>query len=284
MINEMNIELENKGLYFIRYTSIDIAKQTLFFVHGLGDSGIAFLEAFERDRFENYNVVVPDLLGYGRSSLAKDGKYTLNHQSKRLLSLIRKLKLKDIILFGHSLGGDLGTLMCHHDKDKLIKAFVNVEGNITPYDRFLSSQVEKAARGNNFNVWFRDKFMNEIVLREWGKKWTSCLRYYSSLWFCRPFAFEENARDIYKRNERHKNCEASEIGYMFLSLELPKLYCWGEESLSIESKFFISDVRHKIPNFKFEGSFHWPMIDRSVQFYNILSIFCSENTNNKKNL
>jgi hypothetical protein len=43
----------------------------------------------------------------------------------------RCLGTGDLIIIGHSMGGDIATLLCASDKRNMIVKFVNIEGGLT---------------------------------------------------------------------------------------------------------------------------------------------------------
>ena len=57
------------GVIFYRHTNIDPHRKTILFIHGLGDSSRVFREAFFEAGLQDFNIIVPDLLGYGKSKL-----------------------------------------------------------------------------------------------------------------------------------------------------------------------------------------------------------------------
>ena len=63
MINEATISVPD-GYMFYRHNQIDQERTTLLFLHGLGESGLCFVDAFHEPALKNYNIIVPDLLGY----------------------------------------------------------------------------------------------------------------------------------------------------------------------------------------------------------------------------
>ena len=132
----------------------------MLFLHGLGESGLSFSEAFDEIDLKEYNIVVPDLLGYGRSSAADGDGYSFEAQLERIWQLAehQNFDLQEIHLIGHSLGGDLATLMCEQDDETRIKSLVNVEGNLTSHDLFISRKAAWAAKRPDFKQWFDDEF------------------------------------------------------------------------------------------------------------------------------
>ncbi|MBA6154493.1 alpha/beta fold hydrolase [Gelidibacter maritimus] len=87
----------------ISYIKEGDAPKTLLFVHGLSSNAdawsknIAVLKA-------DYTCIALDLPGYGKSSIP-DADYTPSYFAEILLQFTEKLELDNIILIGHSMGG-----------------------------------------------------------------------------------------------------------------------------------------------------------------------------------
>lgn len=265
-MEESSFKLQNELIY-VRHNLISGDRPTLLMIHGLGDSGLAFSDVFDDTRFDDFNILVPDLIGYGRSSVGAGGDYSLDAQVERLWELIKRVGTSRLFLVGHSLGGDLATLLCVSDRDRTIERFVNVEGNVTQFDLFISGKAAAAARQGWFAEWFRD-FADSTVYRDWGSRQESCRRYYASLRFCRADAFIANARECYERNTALDGKYRSEIGRLYSSLSIPRVFCFGSESLSPETAQFLEE--RGLERREFEGAFHWVMVDKSEEFYSFL--------------
>jgi pimeloyl-ACP methyl ester carboxylesterase len=270
LMHESVFEIED-GWLFVRHSELHRSRPVLLFVHGLGESGLCFNEAFESSDMNEYSVVVPDMLGYGRSSNAGSGDYSIESQIRRLWRLVDFLHLGSFYVIGHSLGGDIGTFMASSDTQKRIKGLVNIEGDLTPHDIFFSNKVVSAAEEGNFTEWFEKEFKEELALKGWGSKWSSCRRYYASLQFARPEAFLANAKEIYQKNQALPGRRECLTGFTYADLKIPKIFCWGSESLAKGTLEFLesSSLHHR----KFEPAFHWPMIDQAERFYAFLSDF-----------
>jgi pimeloyl-ACP methyl ester carboxylesterase len=264
---------EGAEFNYIRHSEILSGRITLLFLHGLGESGQCFQEVFEERQFDNCNIVVPDLIGYGKSSESANGDYSFEAHIERLWKIIADLKVHDLIVIGHSMGGDIGTLLCASDKKDKIAKFVNIEGGITQYDMFISQEAVKAAEADNFTSWFHDEFMTSKVLGDWGQKYPSCKRYHSSLHDCHPEAFLVNARELFERNTSLQGEYKSETGRIYCSLSIPKVFCCGGESISSGTIDFLKE--NELEYQVFDETFHWPMIDKSEEFYSFLYEFVS---------
>ena len=256
---------------YIRHNEIASGRMTLLFLHGLGESGQCFQEVFEERRFANCNIIIPDLIGYGKSSEAANGDYSFETHIEKLWRIIAYLKIHDLIVIGHSMGGDIATLLCASDENNKIVKFINIEGGLTQYDLFVSQEAVKAAEAGNFTHWFHDEFVTAQVIGNWGRKYPSCKRYHATLRDCCPEAFLSNARELCQRNTALPGKQKSDTGRIYCSLSIPKVFCYGTESVPSGTIDFLKE--NMLEYKAFEDAFHWLMIDKAKEFYSFLYEF-----------
>ncbi len=264
---------EGAEFNYIRHNEISPGRMTLLFLHGLGDCGLCFQEVFEDRQFDKYNIIIPDLIGYGKSSESADGDYGLKSHINRLWKILDDMEINDLIVIGHSMGDDIATSMCASDRKNVIKKFVNIEGNVTQFDLSISREAVKAGEAGNFIRWFHDEFVKAKVLDDWGQKYPSCRRYHSSLRDCRPEAFLANAGELFNTNTALPGKDRSETGRIYCSLSIPKVFCYGTESASSGTIDFLKE--NNLEYEAFNEAFHWPMIDKTREFYSFLYEFIS---------
>ncbi len=271
----MNTMIFKEGSDFIytRHNEITSGRATLLFLHGLGDSGLCYQEVFNDRRFDRFNIVVPDMIGYGKSSASTNGDYSFKTYISSLWKIVEETRVNDLVVIGHSMGGDIATLLCASDQNNSIKKFVNIEGDITQFDLFISHEAIKASENGNFANWFYDEFMMAKVFEDWGQKYSSCKRYHSSLRYCHKEAFLANALELYQRNNVLPGKYKSEIGQIYSSLSIPKVFCYGTKSIHSETIDFLKENR--LAYQVFDDAFHWLMIDKPKKFYSFLYEFIS---------
>lgn len=89
----------------IAYVEEGKGETTLFFIHGLGSYLPAWKKNIEVLR-QNYHCVALDLPGYGKSGKNTD-PISLAFYADIISEMIQKLKLKQVVLVGHSMGGQI---------------------------------------------------------------------------------------------------------------------------------------------------------------------------------
>lgn len=98
-------------------------------VHGKGSITLVFVHGWSGDKSywreqiktfsKNYKVVTIDLGGHGQSGLNRKN-WTISSFGNDVASVVKRLKLKRIILIGHSMGGDVIVDAAHHLPDRVI--------------------------------------------------------------------------------------------------------------------------------------------------------------------
>ena len=252
-----------------RHNELMIARESLLFIHGLGESGLCFIEAFNHPLLGNYNILVPDLIGFGRSAGNNTDDYSFDSQVKRLIALLDVTGIQRVHVIGHSMGGDLGTLFCEAYPARAL-SLVNIEGNLTPDDRFITAQAVAAQREGRFEQWLLNDLAGDIVVN-WALQWPTCIRYIASLQMCSPAAFLASAEQLYELDSLDADDgQGGIIGLKYLHLTLPKIYCLGCGRSSISQAFL---ENHALLYQSFPDAFHWIMLDTPKTFYRLLADF-----------
>jgi len=267
-LHESTTEVDGGRIYY-RHSGLDSARPTILFIHGIGESGLCFLEAFHDSRFDDFNILVPDLIGFGRSSRAEDLDYSFSKQIIRINELLNELGITQFNLVGHSMGGIIGTQYCNQHSDRVL-SFVNIEGDLTADNRFIVDSVIQSDSKGRFEDWLRNDFARQQIISI-CHQWPSTVRYLASLNMCESRAFLDSAHEIDKLIEPLADGKTAKIGKTYLELNTRRVFCWGAESLSATTREFLENS--KLVNKCFPESFHWVMLDQTDQFYNFLFDF-----------
>jgi pimeloyl-ACP methyl ester carboxylesterase len=269
-IRESVIEVDGGRMHH-RHNGFKSSRRTILFIHGIGESGLCFSEAFHASPANQFNILVPDLSGFGKSSTATDDDYSFTRQISRIRLLLEKLGIDEFHLVGHSMGGNIGTLFCQQHADQVL-SFVNIEGDLTADNRYIVDHALRADIEGRFEQWLRIDF-SERQLAPLGRQWPSILRYLTSLKLCDNQAFLNSVREIDKSLQPITDSKAGLIGKIYVELNTPRVYCFGSESLSPSARQFLIDSG--LTQQVFADAFHWVMLDRPAAFYDFLFEFVS---------
>jgi len=252
---------------FFRHNKLEVTRPTLLFIHGIGESGFCFLEVFHTLLADDFNILVPDLSGFGLSAAATDHNYSFACQVTHLLDLLDGLGIDQVHLVGHSMGGDIGTLFCHQHEDRVL-SLVNIEGDLTADNRYVVDQALQADRDGRFEEWLRQEFTGEQITKL-CHQWPSTVRYLASLQLCQSRAFLHSALEIDELLKPEAPGDMARIGSVYLKLTTPRVFCWGEQSLKDSAREFLD--KSKLKHEAFSASYHWVMLDQPNLFYGFLA-------------
>ncbi|MGV3460748.1 MAG: alpha/beta fold hydrolase [Flavobacterium sp.] len=83
--------------------------QTVVLLHGKNFSGMYWEQTANDLAAEGYRVIMPDQVGFGKSSKPGNVQYTFQLLAQNTKALLSHLKIEKINLLGHSMGGMLAT-------------------------------------------------------------------------------------------------------------------------------------------------------------------------------
>lgn len=247
---------------FLRASFASNPKGDVWFIHGYGESGLSFLEAFNSPMVNDFNLYVPDLPGFGVSPPRPE-----NCDQKQTSKIIHQTILKlsqhrPLFLVGHSQGGLIATWLSRLF-EKQVKAYVNVEGNLTDADVTFSGQAATKDKPEICKTHILNLIRNKADSEE------SFWRYSASL----QFASAESLLCWAKAGIRFTG--ETKSGDEYAELAIPKLYLWGRKSCPQKTKDFL--IANNLKNFEFKNSHHWPMINESKLFYEVVTKFLLRN-------
>lgn len=238
---------------FIRYNIVDKTKQSIWFLHGFADSGLAYKEVFNSALTSGFNLYVVDLPGFGVSPV--NSNYVSIKAQADLLSQVIEKEIEndvEINIVAHSIGALIGTWVCQQLASK-INYYINIEGNLTEADSYFSSKPLQYNTAEEFAQFFEKKIFENAIKEERYK------RYYCSFRLAEPRGMRNwgiTSQEYIKGNQ---------CGFEFRDLTCNKIYIWGDLDTPKDTQNFIKE--HNIPNKLYKGVGHWHMIENSKHFY-----------------
>lgn len=108
-ISQKVLLLNSPSLYTLKIVILNLwitglMKQTILILHGWGISGEKYKDLKKRLQDSGFNVLTPDLPGFGKEKLTRQ-KMTLDDYVNFVDEYIKKHNLSKVILLGHSFGG-----------------------------------------------------------------------------------------------------------------------------------------------------------------------------------
>jgi len=111
------VKINNQGVN-INYDDSKKGDTTLLFVHGW-----CINKGYWKDQFDffqsKYRVVAVDLPGFGTSGKNRE-KWTVEAYGEDLSAVMQQLDLKNVVLVGHSMSGNIIVEAALHNKDRVI--------------------------------------------------------------------------------------------------------------------------------------------------------------------
>lgn len=122
-------ELKNQGQKLrMAYMDVKPAKpngKTVVLLHGKNFNGYYFEETARALTKEGYRVIMPDQIGFGKSSKPKQFQFSFQQLAENTKSIMDDLEISTFAVLGHSMGGMLATkmaVMYPENVEKLILA------------------------------------------------------------------------------------------------------------------------------------------------------------------
>lgn len=98
--------VNNVQIYYEYYEHEDPDAQVVVLVHGFLSSTISFRQLLPY-LTKKYKVIALDLPGFGQSEKSTSFIYKLSNYGQLIIDFLDKLNIQDVILIGHSMGGQI---------------------------------------------------------------------------------------------------------------------------------------------------------------------------------
>jgi pimeloyl-ACP methyl ester carboxylesterase len=220
--------------------------QTLIFLHGWRSEGAVWKNIAQNLKSDGIAIYALDLPGFGSSAIPKEA-LTIEDYADVVIKFIEKLKLKNIILVGHSFGGRIAIkLSAMHPEliDKLVlvdSAGLILKKNKNAFLKFLSLPIKP---------FFKPRFMQGLrrkIYRKMG----------SEDYLATPYLKETYLKTVKEDLRKH-----------FPNIIVPTLIIWGKEDQETPLRY-AEIMNNEIKNSKkviLDGAGHFSFIDKPDEF------------------
>jgi pimeloyl-ACP methyl ester carboxylesterase len=277
---EENVEkilIENEKIAFV---DVGSGENTLLFIHGLSSNLQSWNKNISRLKNE-YRCIAIDLPGYGKST-KNSTTYSLKDYADFLNSFIEKKNLHDVVLVGHSMGGQVAvhTLLAAQDNFKSLVL-------IAPASIETFSENEAALMKASYTAEMVEKSTPEQIRNNFKMNFHQFPE--DAEFMVRERIEMKNADDmkIYSEvvvNNIHAMLEEPIIGRLS-DIEIPVLMIYGKDDLLIPNTFFhpsqdiaslVKTAKENIRNLKVElinEAGHFVNFEKSKQVNALITEF-----------
>lgn len=127
-------DFEGQKVYF---KSFGKGKKAIIFIHGWACNADFWSESYTS--FPEHRVIAVDLIGHGRSDKPKTA-YTIDYFAKSVEAVMKKAKVKEAVLVGHSMGTPVARQFYRLYPEKM-KGLVIVDGALRAYGDKAASEA-----------------------------------------------------------------------------------------------------------------------------------------------
>jgi abhydrolase domain-containing protein 6 len=176
---------------------------------------------------EKYHVVIPDIPGYGDSTMLMDSSYDLSHQISRLHKFASALKLKNMHIAGNSMGGFFAGIYAARFPDEIM--------SVGLFDAAGVRSLEKSAVTKLI-----EKGENPFILKD-----SSDISRITSLVFVKtpftPYPIKKVViqtalvnRNIYEKELKEIEPDISSLEKELRNIKADTLILWGDQDKIID--------------------------------------------------
>lgn len=156
---------------FVTYIDEGQGGYTLILIHGLA-SNAGFWRYNIPELSKHFRVIAVDLPGYGKSQKG-NYSYSLSFYAETIKNLIDELQLKNVVLVGHSMGGQISIIFALKYPDKLSKLILAAPAGFEEFQKgegdWLRSVITMYGVKTTTEEGIRRNLSNNFY--NWSDKW-----------------------------------------------------------------------------------------------------------------
>jgi len=250
--------------YNIRYIKFDRpeSKKTIVLLHGLGASAERWSALWPL--LKKYNVVIPDLIGFGYSEKPLI-EYTIDFFVRSLEEFFSKMQIQNPIILGSPFGGQLAIEYSLTYKDFFEKMIlVSPAGTLEKPTYVLSQYIFSGLYPTNENVHRAFEMMannKEYVVDDATvKDYVNRMRLPNSKYSLISTLLAMRKDQTLRRR--------------LIEIAIPTLVIWGrnDTTIPVENLEYFKQMPN-VMTLILEGSGHSPYVEKPLQFYKIIENF-----------
>ena len=234
----------------------------LIFLHGFGSTKEDYADIARKPEFKERTIIAYDAPGFGETECSDLSKVSIPFLVKTAEAVLKYYNVDNFHLAGHSMGG-LTALMLLNTGAINAKSFIDIEGNVSPEDCFLSRQI------NEYPNEDPDVFLKEFTERMRNLGGYSNPLYAANL---KSKVASRVVKPIFK-----SMVELSDHGNLmdkFLNLNCAKTFIYGEENRSLSYLPYLE--KNGVLLNEISDSSHFPMYSNPPELWNAIYDFIKQ--------
>ncbi|KAH8592176.1 Alpha/Beta hydrolase protein [Bisporella sp. PMI_857] len=225
----------------------------ILFLHGWGSSKEDYVDIRLHTAFSGQPFLAYDAPGCGETWCEDLSKVNIGFLVKTAQAVLRHFQIPEYHVVGHSMGG-LTALELAHSNPKAIRSFVNIKGNLTPEDCFISRQIFDRQSED------MDEFLDDFILRCRQSPFYSTALYAASI---RQRVQVGAIKGIFESMVRLS--DSGDLLSKFLIFSFPRTFMFGEQYASLS---FLPELKAAgVELAEIPSSGHFPMYSNPVAMW-----------------
>lgn len=175
------IEIDGQNIYYHQPRGFETGKPTLLLIHGACQNRLTWEYQFSfLSSYKRFNSIAVDLPGHGLSG--GDGYDSVEQYSDFILRFSEELKISELILTGHSMGGRISQKFIINHPSRVTGCLLAGTGPRIRITRAVMDAVNndfdyfcRLAAKNSFSVNADDKLRNDFYTRLMNSNRAACL-------------------------------------------------------------------------------------------------------------
>ncbi|RKF50272.1 alpha/beta hydrolase [Paraburkholderia fungorum] len=234
-------------------------KPPILFLHGFGSTKEDYADIALHHEFDGHAVIAYDAPGCGATECADLKMISIPFLVETARRLLAHFSVSVFHVVGHSMGGLTALMLADSEPDRVL-GFVDIEGNVTPEDCFLSRQVVDFPNDSD------DVFFEKFIERTWHSN------HYASALYAADLRHRMRAGAV--KAIFASMVELSDHGHLmrrFLSLPCPRMFMHGEQNDSLS---YLPKLRENgVSVARIRSCGHFPMYSNPVEMWSMISSF-----------
>jgi len=232
-------------------------------VHGLGGAKENYWCSMQSPSLRDYTLISFDNPGTGNSTYYHGQVLSVDDLAEITARFIRKLKLKDFILTGTSMGGLTTLLYLKTQGVNDVIGYINIEGNLMPEDCMFSGKVVV----HSFEQFAENVFPQTI----------RAMKAYANPGYhiiANNLQLNTDVRSYYEYSfQTVKYSSTGELLQQYIDLKIPRIFIYGERNSHLS---YIPILRERGMDLKMiPESDHFVFYDNPAKLYEAMAEFAN---------